>query len=147
MDSPTGFDLSSLPQRDTVTLDILHPLTGEATGTRVEVASTDSTTYRVAEREQRNRRLQQLQLGNRRVALTAEESEADSLEMLVRCTVSWSGVREGGVALPFTPENVRRVYTAYPWLRRQVDEAMADRARFFESSPTSSSASHGTTSA
>lgn len=146
MDTPSGFDLASLRHRDTATVDILHPRTGAFTGMRVEVAGVDSAAYRAAEREQRNRRLQLLQLGNRS-ALTAEEAEADALELLARCTVSWSGVREGSVEAPCTPDNVRRLYLAYPWLRRQVDEAMADRARFFEESPTSSSASPATNSA
>lgn len=146
MDSTPGFNLDSLLHRDTATVDILHPLTGAPTGMQVEMAGVDSAAHRAVSRELRNRRLQQLQLGNRG-ALTAEETEADQMELLARCTVSWRGVRESGVEVACTPDNVRRVYRAYPWLRHQVDEAMADRARFFEASPTSSSASPATNSA
>lgn len=140
-----GFDLASLQHRDTASVEIRHPLTAKPLGIRVEVASADSSRGREAERELREQAMARYQL-NRGAALTAKEVESEALELLVRRTVSWSGVLEGGTVVECTPDNVRRLYAAYPWLRRQVDEACADRARFFEDSASSSSASLATSS-
>ncbi|NTX09025.1 hypothetical protein [Myxococcus sp. CA040A] len=145
MNGLTGFDLSSLQHRDTATVDIRHPLSAKPLGIRVEVASADSSFVREVERELRDQAMARYQL-NRGAALTAKEAEAEALELLVRRTVSWSGVLEHSTVMDCTPDNVRRLYTAYPWLRRQVDEACADRARFFEDSASSSSASPATNS-
>ncbi|WP_163869584.1 hypothetical protein [Myxococcus eversor] len=145
MNGPTGFDLSSIQHRDTSVVEIRHPVTAKPVGVQVEVASADSSLVREAERELREQSLARYQL-NRGAALTAKEMESDALELLVRRTVSWSGVLEGGKPLAYTPDNARRLYTSLPWLRRQVDEACADRARFFVDSVSSSSASLATNS-
>lgn len=126
-------DLSSIKSQDTTAVEILHPASGAPVGITVTVASMDSERARAVEKTQRNARIQKLTRGGRRnAALTADELEKDGLDLLVHCTVSWDGVTENGQALECTPENVRRVYTSYPWLREQVDQAVADRANFFK---------------
>jgi|GEM_PF-843036 len=145
MNGLTGFDLASIQHRDTSVVEVRHPVTAKPLGVQVEVASADSSRGREAERELRDQAMARYQL-NRGAALTAKEVESEALELLVRRTVSWSGVLEGGKPLPHTPDNARRLYIALPWLRRQVDEACADRARFFEDSVSSSSASLATNS-
>ncbi|WP_426751711.1 hypothetical protein [Myxococcus sp. Y35] len=147
MTTPAALDLGSLQRSDTTTVEIVHPATGDATGMKVVVHGVDSPTYREADRALRNRRLHKLQHSGRASKVTAEDTEADGLELLVRCTASWEGFKENGEPLPFSKENARRVYQEHPWLRRQVDAAVTDAASFFGTSPSSSSASPSTNSA
>ncbi|WNZ59904.1 hypothetical protein QEG98_28280 [Myxococcus sp. MxC21-1] len=141
-----AFDIGSLQRSDTTTVEILHPVSGDATGMKVVVHGVDSPTYREADRALRNRRLHKLQHSGRASKLTAEDTDKDGLELLVRCTAAWEGFRENGEPLPCTKDNARRVYEEHPWLRRQVDAAVTDAASFFASSPSSSSASPSTNS-
>ncbi|RKH05073.1 hypothetical protein [Corallococcus carmarthensis] len=144
----SGFDLSSLIHHDTLTVDILHPVTGQPTGMQVEVAGMDSPRYRDATRSLIDRATASAPRAGRRARQEVpRDMEADALELLVSCTVSWTGVMEHGAAVPLTPDNARRLFTAHPWLRRQVDEAVGDRASFFEEKPSDSSTSPVTNSA
>lgn len=144
----SGFDLSTLIRHDTLTVDILHPVTGQPTGMQVEVASADSPRYRDATRAIIEKATASAPRASRRARQeTPRDMEADALELLVACTVSWTGVMEGGAQVPLTPDNARRLFTAHPWLRRQVDEAVQDRASFFEERPSASSTSPATNSA
>ncbi|QQR47746.1 hypothetical protein JKA73_17570 [Myxococcus xanthus] len=146
MTTPAAFDIGILQRSDSTTVEILHPATGDATGMKVVVYGVDSATYRDADRALRNRRLHKLQHSGRQTKITAEGTEADGLELLVRCTASWEGFMENGQLLPFTKDNARRVYEEHRWLRRQVDEAVTDAASFFGKSPSNSSASPSTNS-
>lgn len=141
-----ALDLGSLQRSDTTTVEILHPVSGDATGMKVVVHGVDSPTYREADRALRNRRLHVLQHSGRASKITAEGTDKDGLELLVRCTAAWEGFTENGQPLPFSKDNARRVYEEHPWLRRQVDAAVTDAASFFGKSPSSSSASPSTSS-
>ncbi|RKH93618.1 hypothetical protein [Corallococcus sp. AB038B] len=144
----SGFDLSSLIRHDTLAVDILHPITGQPTGMQVEVASADSPRYREATRAIIEKVTASAPRAGRRARQEPpRDMEADALELLVACTASWTGVMEGGAAVPLTPDNARRLFTAHPWLRRQVDEAVQDRASFFEERASDSSSSPATNSA
>ncbi|WP_141328307.1 hypothetical protein [Myxococcus sp. AB025B] len=140
------FDLSSIRHRDSAEVSIHHPVTGTPTGIIVILASPDSPVARAAERELRERSLTRLQLGNRSAANTAREIESDAVDMLVRRTLGWQGLVENGKPVPFSADAALHLYTEHPWLRRQVDDAQADRSRFFEASPSSSSATPDTSS-
>ncbi|RKI09711.1 hypothetical protein D7Y15_23330 [Corallococcus sp. AB030] len=144
----SGFDLSSLIRHDTLTVDILHPVTGQPTGMQVEVASADSPRYREATRAIIEKATASAPRASRRARPeTPRDMEADALELLVACTVSWTGVLEGVAQVPLTPDSARRLFTVHPWLRRQVDEAVQDRASFFEERASASSTSLATNSA
>lgn len=55
---------------------------------------------------------------------TAEDYEADSIDLLVACTIDFSGIVLDGASLPFNKENAKTIYARFPWIRKQVDEAM-----------------------
>ena len=122
-------DLKSLKFETSTDIRIIHPTTGQDLDIVITVASADSDVFRNAELRRTQNRLNKVQRGARR-ALTAEANEADSLDILISCTLGWKGVELEGVPLPFTPDNVRSVYQEFPWLRQQVDEAIVDRSNF-----------------
>ncbi|NTX58151.1 hypothetical protein [Myxococcus sp. CA039A] len=140
------FDLSTVTHRDTSEVSIHHPLTGVATGIVILVASPDGAVTRDAERALRERTITRLNLGHRSPATGAKEIEDDALDLLAARTVGWRGVSEKGRSVDYSPDSARRLYVSYPWLRRQVEAAFGERTRFFESSPTNSSATPDTTS-
>lgn len=132
-----------LAELDTVSLaeagavmQVRHPVTDAPLATAdghaltLTLAGRDSERYRRLERAATNRRLKSA----RRGTVTAEEIEAEALDMLVGCTLAWSGIVIDGQALDCTPENVRRAYTRLPWLREQADAFVADRGNFSKAS-------------
>ena len=64
---------------------------------------------------------------------TSEEFEAETIDILAKCTLSWEKVVLEGKELPCTYENAKTVYTNFIWLREQVDAFINDRANFLES--------------
>lgn len=132
----TSFDLAQL---DTIAeadkgaaMALLHPVTRQplvdAAGQPIAItlAGMDSQAFRAAQRAATNKRLAQ----RGRAKLTAEELDAEQLDTLARCTLSWSGIVLDGAALPCTTANARQLYERLPWVREQADEYIADRANF-----------------
>lgn len=127
------FDLAAFKndQLDTAEITITHPGTGEPTNIRIKVAAPDSAHYKKVSMRVQNEQLQ-FAMKNRGKT-TAERLAQNSLEILVGATVAWGGIAENGTPLPCTPENVRRVYTDFAFIRDQVDEFLGDRRNFFRS--------------
>lgn len=60
------------------------------------------------------------------------EDDADLVQLLVACTLGWSGVLEksSGEAVIFSAEACRKLYESFPVIRDQVDAFIANRANF-----------------
>lgn len=69
--------------------------------------------------------------------ITAEGALANEIELLVKATVSWSGLVFEGEELKCTPDNARRIYRDFPFIRDQARAFMSDRANFYRASPKS----------
>lgn len=127
------FDVSSLvPAVDVMTVEIFNPVTKRQTGITIEVYSRDSDVFQRITDEQNNRRLRQIGRRIGGIKLTVEESKAESLEVLVACTRSWSNMAFEGKRLECTPDNARMIYTKVKEIREQVEEAMTDRSNFMK---------------
>ena len=130
-------DLSSM---DTVTranegvwMDVLHPTRLTALpGTAIRLAGVDSDVYQKAQRD-----VQQARLDNAiakrtpRSAADVDGIAQDAMEILIRCTLGWRGLVFEGEKLACNRANVRKVYTALPWLREQVDRFISNRSHYF----------------
>lgn len=94
----------------------------------------DSDKYRALTRAQVRKRFQRASSPD--VARdTYVEDEADALEIMVACTVGWSGIlTTKGEPIPCTPDTVRALYTNFPAIRDQADVFMASRANFTKAS-------------
>lgn len=139
------FDLKDL---DTVaaadlgsTLEIRHPTTGavlangDGRSVTLTLAGMDSSRAKRTERAALDRRLKQS--AGRRSAVTATDIDSDSLEVLASVTLSWSGFVVDGQEIECTPENAKRLYKQWPWLREQAQAFVEDRANFLKASPQS----------
>lgn len=126
-------------------LEVLDPRSGDALtsdGVPVTITLTgiDGGKYRDYQRKIQNRRLKAIGKGKTKLDLDAEELEKEGLDLLVECTVGWTGISWKGAELLFTPENAKTIYSELGWLRDQVDAYIGDRQNFF-TKPTNSSSS------
>lgn len=135
-----GFDLSNydkLASEDGVWMHLLDPATHEPVyndqdkAVRIQLLGIDSQKYRSKQNEIMNRRLKRgkINLG------TAEQLAAERVEILTAITVGWEGFIRDGKEWPFSPENVRTLYSSdqWKWIREQVDEFSAERSNFLQS--------------
>jgi hypothetical protein len=136
---------------------ILHPINKEPIGIFIQLLGKHSTTFRELIRERINKRVKAESMAAKRGKnldpRTAEEVEAEALEMLVACTLGWETeiyettekpgekpqkvVKEtkptifiDGEHLPFNHQNGIKVYTRLLWLREQIDDAIGDLENF-----------------
>jgi hypothetical protein len=139
MSTPSGFDLGTAATRaakedegqDLHVRDVDgQPYTNPAF--TIRVAGTYSKVYRDMVNVQRDHLLRQ-----RRTQLTGEALSRQQLDLTAACILSWEGLTDNGQPVPHSRENAVRLLTAAPWIREQVEEAMADHAGFFGNSSPS----------
>jgi hypothetical protein len=115
-------------------MELVHPVTAEPLGIFITILGKDSTVFREHIREAVNDKLRREQIARKRgkdlEPDTVEKSEQESIELLTLCTKGWRNMVMGGHELEFTPANVRKVYSEYPWIRKQVDEGIANLELF-----------------
>jgi hypothetical protein len=130
-----SFDLNSLKPvmaDDGAVLNIVHPETEEVIeGMTITLLGQDSKVYRKLQMGKQQAALNRISKGKKAVDFDAEKLAEDSIDDLVKLTVSWSGFTLEGKKLDCTPENIRSVYADWAWIKEQVQEFVADRANFF----------------
>jgi hypothetical protein len=131
-----------------VKMELLHPETREPLTFKPEgedkerpmtitLRGADSDAYRQKQLKISNQRIKRsMSAGSRNahVAIDAEDLDKDALELLIASTVAWDGITINGELVEFSIDNVRQLYTEYPWIREQVDSFISDRSRFLPSS-------------
>ena len=126
------FDLASLDSaakaEDGAELEVLHPISGEKLGIAIRLAGTDSAVHRKATTAIASRRTK----GGVRRNINLDDLQAESIEILARCTLSWSGVVLDGKDVPPSKEAAAALYTRFPWLREQVETFISDRANYLQ---------------
>ena len=114
-------------------MEIVNPATGVPVGATITLAGIDSKIYQDAQHKISNKRMKRMNSrGGVKFALTSEEVEFESIELLARCTLGWENVDWEGSPLPFNFENAKMIYTVLLWLREQCVVAMEDRANFLQ---------------
>ncbi len=107
-------------------LYIEHPVTGDKTDAWIKMAGPDSKLAK-----QRRTHIQRVLRGKRNISdLDIDVLEKEVLETRVALTLDWGNL-ELDKTLDFTEENVRKVYSEYPWIAEQVDAFQGDRSNFF----------------
>lgn len=120
-------------------VELLHPVTREPLGIFWRVLGRDSDVFKAHVNKNVNAKMRRAMLAKKRgrdaEPTTAEEAEADAIELLVACSAGWRTgdmptIEFKGSPLAFDENNARRVLTALPWIRSQVDEAVGDLENF-----------------
>ena len=115
---------------------IYHPGTMVDLGININVLGKDSDEFQKVSRAQSKKRMAKIAKGGFRIqnmTPPSEEIEADGMELLAKCTKSWSGVVIDSKEIEFSYNNALMVYERFPWLKEQVDTAIGDRANFIKS--------------
>ena len=114
------------------TLELRHPETEEVIeGMTITLLGQDSAVYRKIQLTKQQAALSRISKGKKAVDLDAEKLAEDGIDDLVKLTVAWEGFKLDGKELKPTPDNVRKVYTEWQWIREQAQEFVASRANFF----------------
>jgi len=131
-------------------ISILHPTNDQPLGILITVYGADSKICKEIQRRQTNHRLelQAKQKNKKKPTTSAEQLEAEGLDLLVGCTKSWRTLIKDetgkvvdsrpeielndGEWLQCTPENARRVYEELPWIKEQIDGEISDRSNFLQ---------------
>jgi hypothetical protein len=134
-------DLSELKvQEDGKRMDLRHPVTGEVLtyGDNGEktmylvIGSSDSETYKKAQRKVIDRRLKQQQKF-RQVRMTAAQLEEEAIISLAEVTYD-GRVFLKGKEVKVTPGQVAiDLYKEYPWIKEQATDQLEDRGSFLPS--------------
>lgn len=112
-------------------LTVLHPATQEETDIKIILRGADSDEYRSNTR----RRVEQMQRNAKlknQPDMDVKDLEDKHIELLAGLTLSWTGVQKGEEDVPCTPENVKDIYTNWPWIKEQVNKFVEDRANFIK---------------
>ena len=123
-----GVNIDDIQFEEGTEMPVLHPVTGEllkddkGQAASIKLAGVDSTIYRKAANLITNRRVK----GSRNPKMTAEKLESDTLELISKCTLSWTGILVKK-KVPATPEEL---YEGNKWLRQQAEEWIHDRANY-----------------
>lgn len=116
-------------------MTVMHPVTDEPLLTTdgdevtIQLVGSDSTVMRD---EMKRRATKFLNKKQSRKRIDVDESIRESAETLAACTTGWFGISENGALVPFTRENVVRIFMKYDWLRQQVDNFVSERGNFFK---------------
>ncbi len=129
-----------------IEIELHHPVTHAGLGIFWTLLGRDSQVFRDQIRqnidEATRRSAYARKRGKEDVPDTADIQEQRGISLLVACSVAWRygeknmfPFQKKGNALEelaFTPENVRRVLTELPEVRRQIDEAIGDLENFMK---------------
>lgn len=133
--TPAPFDFASrdvaAKAEEGAELEVLDPVTGEPVGAYIVLAGADSAVHRKATAAVSKRRFSS-QKGFRNKGFDPEKVDAESIEILAACTLSWKGVLVNGAPLPCSRDNAIKMYTRFPWLREQVEQFIGDRSEYLQ---------------
>ena len=121
--------------KETTDVELVHPATGETllnedgTAMTITVHGPYSSTYKAVSHAQQNKRLMKAQRTGGKLNLSAEEIEASSLDLLVKCTEAWNLTLDEKPE-DFSQDKARQVYLEHPWVREQVDAVFGDTRAF-----------------
>lgn len=150
-----AFDIDSLNTIEAankgIEVPLRHDVSNRLLGLFVGVLGRDSDVFQGIVNDRRNEAIQQAALANksgRDMELkTAEELDERGLELLIACTTHFrtelknaKGETVGekpailckGEWLTFNVPNAKRLYREYPWMRKQVDNAIGDISLFIK---------------
>ena len=124
-------DLKQYTMRDTTRVNLVdpsgEPLIDPDNGEQLWIEVRGSHTKEVREVENKliNQRFKEQAKQRRMEVEPTEWLEARALDKLVAATVAWSqSIVYEKQSLQCNAENARKIYTEFPFIRRQVDEVM-----------------------
>lgn len=128
------FDIDQFEDVQTGLLEIKNPATGEPTGVSVTLAGPEHPTRQKILMD-RTRRVRAAVRKTGKLEVTDPlEDVAEETDYLVACTLGWTGLARGGVAVEFSTAAARDLYSdpKRQWLRAQVKEGLDEIELFIK---------------
>lgn len=98
----------------------------------LKVLGRDSRAYQTAVFEMGQARIARIGQGGN-AGTTMEEAEANTIAILVKCTVGWTNFLDReGIPVPFGATAAADLYRFFPAIRDQVDAFIGNRANFLQ---------------
>jgi hypothetical protein len=113
--------------------ELTLPGTGDKTGAFVKVRGAQSKIARAYARKKYQEFRQKEQVAKRKgrdEELSLDEAEDMAVETAITRIISWKGISEGKVEVPFTKENAERILKEHSWIREAIVEASEDLLNF-----------------
>lgn len=114
-------DLTKLSPKETHTFNVLLP-DGTRSDIKIEIYSSDSRHYKTCAHKIRN-----LNMGKKN---TSESIEQDTLQLICDSVKSWENLTENSVDVVCSTDNVKRVFTKFPWMAEQTDKEQNKKSNF-----------------
>ncbi len=136
--NPNAFDLDAYEDTTTADVTIKDPATGAPSSAVITLAGPEHPSRKKIDFDRQRRMRAVLQKTGKLQLQDPEEDEADEVDMLVACTLGWSGMNIGGKPLEFSTQASRDLYSdpKRRWLRAQVVTALGEREAFIKRSAT-----------
>ena len=105
--------------------ELLFPGSNERTGAFVKVRGAESKLARAYARKKYTEYRQKEVMAKRKgrdEEMSLEDAEDMAIETAITRIISWKGIAEDGVEVPFNKENAERVLREHSWIRTAVME-------------------------
>ena len=105
--------------------ELTWPPTGEKTGAFVKVRGAQSKVSRAFARKKYTEFRQKEQMAKRKGRedeMSLDEADDMAIETAITRIISWKGITDAGVEVPFTKENAERILREHSWIREAVVE-------------------------
>lgn len=122
-------------------IELIHPVTQKPLGMFITILGKDSDVFRDHLRETIDDDIRRAAMAKKRgkneELMTVAKSDERGLELLVLCTLSWrtddkQTIKFRGEELVCSVPNVKKLYEGLPWVKKQVDEGIADLENFIK---------------
>lgn len=132
-------DLSDIKQTETNIVELKLPdmeetplMNPDGTPMTIEVFGLFSDRYRELVDAQQNARIRKASKSGGKISFTAEEVRENRLNLMVGCVKSWN-ITLNGECPPCTPDEIKRVFKTYPFIRVIVEATMESPDNFLQS--------------
>ncbi len=127
--------LSTQTQSDTFKFEVLHPATGEGTGTFLHVFGSESDPVRKYEnvlwRKSQKQNFENAR-ANKPKFDDLEDLRSQAIENALVRLAGWENLEWEGKPLEFTEDNARKVLTACSWMCVQIVKESSDLGNFLK---------------
>jgi hypothetical protein len=103
--------------------ELTYPGSGERTGAFIKVRGSESKVARAYARKKYTEYKQREVMAKRKgrdEEMSLEDAEDMAIESCITRVISWRGLGEEKVEIPFTKENAERVLREHSWIRTQI---------------------------
>lgn len=136
MQSTDMLDLDAFEDVQTATVVLKNPSTGAPTSASIEIVGPEHPERKKIQFDRARKMRAAFQRTGKIEVSDPLDDIADETDLLVACTVGWSGLVKGGKEMAFSKDAARALYTdpKKQWLRGQVKKALDEAERFISSS-------------